>query len=258
LGLGFWSARFLSFVVLGFKVLAAGLENEFWELVFALLLWQQWGWVWVSKVLHLCCCNGGNICFVCCFITEIFFTEGGSWGSEVLVFVEYNKVCIKEICKFTLSSPCLSPLNPSFSGVRKVRKSQYEMLKLNAKCWISAFNAQGSRGIIVVVQVGAVKIYVATVETLRKKERQGETQKTIKNWWFSKFHPPLIVLFCRFFFYLTVCMTKLRVLTLSFPDLRISLLFPYFCYMLWGGFFLVHEKRVLHVFIRFVSCLLLG
>ncbi len=103
-----------------------------------------------------------------------------------------------------------------------------------------------------------MKIYVATVETLRKKERQGETQKTIKNWWFSKFHPPLIVLFCRFFFYLTVCMTKLRVLTLSFPDLRISLLFPYFCYMLWGGFFLVHEKRVLHVFIRFVSCLLLG
>jgi hypothetical protein len=28
------------------------------------------------------------------------------------------------------------------------------------KCWNSAFNAQGSRVIIVVVQVGAVKIYV--------------------------------------------------------------------------------------------------
>jgi hypothetical protein len=49
------------------------------------------------------------------------------------------------------------------------------------KCWISAFNAQGSRGIIVVVQVGAVKIYVAAaVEALRKKERQGETQETLK------------------------------------------------------------------------------
>jgi hypothetical protein len=34
------------------------------------------------------------------------------------------------------------------------------MLKLSTKCcWISPFNAQGSRGIIVAVQVGAVKIY---------------------------------------------------------------------------------------------------
>jgi hypothetical protein len=43
------------------------------------------------------------------------------------------------------------------------------MLKLSAKCRISAFNAQGLRGIIVAVQVGAVKIYVAAaVEPLRK------------------------------------------------------------------------------------------
>jgi hypothetical protein len=34
--------------------------------------------------------------------------------------------------------------------------------------------------------------------------------------------------------------------------------FPFFCYMLWSGFFLVHEKRVMHVFIWFVSCLSLG
>ncbi len=47
------------------------------------------------------------------------------------------------------------------------------------KYWISAFNAQGSRGIIVAVQVGAVKIYVAAVEALKKK-RQGATQETIK------------------------------------------------------------------------------
>jgi hypothetical protein len=44
------------------------------------------------------------------------------------------------------------------------------------KCWNSVFNAQeGSRLIIVVVQVGAVKIYVAAVESLRKKERHDET-----------------------------------------------------------------------------------
>jgi hypothetical protein len=48
------------------------------------------------------------------------------------------------------------------------------------KGWNSAFNAQGSRGIIVAVQVGAVKIYVALVEALRKNERQGETQKTVQ------------------------------------------------------------------------------
>jgi hypothetical protein len=36
------------------------------------------------------------------------------------------------------------------------------------------------RVIIVVVQVGAVKIYVAAVEAPRKKERQDETQFTTK------------------------------------------------------------------------------
>ncbi len=39
----------------------------------------------------------------------------------------------------------------------------------------SAFNAEGSKWIIFAVQVGAVKIYVAAVETLRKKERQLAT-----------------------------------------------------------------------------------
>jgi hypothetical protein len=84
------------------------------------------------------------------------------------------------------------------------------MLKLSAKCWISAFIAQGSRGITVAVQVGAVKIYVAAVEALRKKEKQGETQE---------FHSLLNanVLFCRIFKNLPRCMTKLGVLTLSLP-----------------------------------------
>ncbi len=48
------------------------------------------------------------------------------------------------------------------------------------KCWNSGFNTQGLRIIIVVVQVGAVKIYAAVVEALRKKERQDETQFTTK------------------------------------------------------------------------------
>jgi hypothetical protein len=40
------------------------------------------------------------------------------------------------------------------------------------KCWNSAFNAQGSSLIIEVVQLGAVKIYAAAVEELRRKKKR--------------------------------------------------------------------------------------
>ncbi len=52
-----------------------------------------------------------------------------------------------------------------------------------------------------VVQVRAVKIYVAAAEELRKKERQDETQFTTKFDGFLSFIPPFNanVLFCRFF-----------------------------------------------------------
>jgi hypothetical protein len=64
------------------------------------------------------------------------------------------------------------------------------MLQLNMKCRYSAFNAQGSRLIIVIVQLGAVKIYVAAVEALRRKKRQDETQFTTKIDGFLSFIPP--------------------------------------------------------------------
>jgi NADH:ubiquinone oxidoreductase subunit 6 (subunit J) len=44
------------------------------------------------------------------------------------------------------------------------------------KCRNSAFNAQGSGVIIIVVHVGAVKIYVAVVEALTKKERESQNR----------------------------------------------------------------------------------
>jgi hypothetical protein len=73
-----------------------------------------------------------------------------------------------------------------------------------------------------------MKIYVeAAVEALRKKERQGETQETIKIDALVS-PPPLNAngLFACIFFNLTLCMTKLGVLTLSFPDLMdISFIF---------------------------------
>jgi hypothetical protein len=66
------------------------------------------------------------------------------------------------------------------------------------KCWNSPFNAQGSRLIILIVQVRAVKIYVAAVEALRKKERQDETQCTTKIDGFLNFRPfwMLMYVFC--------------------------------------------------------------
>jgi hypothetical protein len=62
------------------------------------------------------------------------------------------------------------------------------MLQLSIKCWNSAFNAQVSRLTIIVVELGAVKIYVAAVETLKIKDRQDESQFPTK---FDGFHPPL-------------------------------------------------------------------
>jgi hypothetical protein len=71
------------------------------------------------------------------------------------------------------------------------------------KWWKSAFNAQGSRLIIVALQVGAV------MEALKKKERQGETQFTTK----TEVPPPLnATVFI--FLNLTLFMIKLRVLAL--------------------------------------------
>jgi hypothetical protein len=57
------------------------------------------------------------------------------------------------------------------------------------KCWNSTFNAQGSKLIIVVVQVKVVKIYVVAMELFMKKERQDETQFTTKidGFWVSPY-----------------------------------------------------------------------
>jgi hypothetical protein len=68
----------------------------------------------------------------------------------------------------------LSPRIPSFSGIRKVRN----FLKISVGN--SAFHAQGSRVFILVVQVGAVKMYLAAVEALKEKERGDETQFSTK------------------------------------------------------------------------------
>ncbi len=49
--------------------------------------------------------------------------------------------------------------------------------------------------LIVVVQLGAMKIYVAAVEALRKKERQDETQFTTKIDGFLSFIPHFMLMY---------------------------------------------------------------
>jgi hypothetical protein len=51
------------------------------------------------------------------------------------------------------------------------------------KCWNSASNAEGSRVIIAVVHVGALKIYnIAAVEALKEKGTTGWNLVYRQNW----------------------------------------------------------------------------
>jgi hypothetical protein len=65
----------------------------------------------------------------------------------------------------------------------------------------SAFNAEASQLIIIIVHVKAMRIYVMIVEVLTKKERHNKTQFTTKIDGRLSFTPPLNVnvCFCRFF-----------------------------------------------------------
>ncbi len=72
-----------------------------------------------------------------------------------------------------------------------------------------------------------MKLCVATVEVLRKKEKQCELSLSQKNSWFLNPHPPpplnanvfgLEVFF--FFLNFTLFMTKLKVIVLCFPNFK--------------------------------------
>ncbi len=111
---------------------------------------------------------------------------------------------IKEIRTVTLSSPCLSPPNPSFSGIRKVRKSRYEMLKLSVKCWISAFDCTTfSRNYSSCTGRSSENLCSSSSGGAQEKRKTRWNSRNHQNWWFSNFINPLLnanVLFCRFFF----------------------------------------------------------
>jgi len=87
------------------------------------------------------------------------------------------------------------------------------------KCWNSTFNAQGWKGVIVCTFISSENICSNNGGILGKKKNRVKLTKP-SNRWFFKFHPPLNVnvFFCKFFFNLTLFMTKFKLLVLSFPN----------------------------------------
>jgi hypothetical protein len=171
------------------------------------------------------------------FLAGFFFLISPGFGPNsgfwccVFLTIRKTQLYIRVIRKASLSSPPI----PFFNGIHKGKTF---LVNLSMKCWYSAFNAQGSRLIIVVVQLGAVKIYVATVEALKKKERQDKIQFTTKIDGFLSFIPPwmlmcvcVCVFFACVFLNLTLCMTKLRVLVLCFSYFRRDSIRPDFIKM---------------------------
>jgi hypothetical protein len=111
--------------------------------------------------------------------------------------------------KVTLSLGLLSPHIPSFQWY-----PQSKDILINFSTKFSntqAFNAQGLRLIIVVVQLGAVKIYICSSrgEALRKKERDKMKLSLPPKpmVFFLSFIPRwmLMYFFCRFVLNLTLC-----------------------------------------------------
>jgi len=76
--------------------------------------------------------------------------------------------CQKIYLKLSIKSPSLWPPN-TYPLFQWYPQNKEILLNLSMKCWNLAFDAQGSRVIINIVQVGAVKKYVAGVKALRKE-----------------------------------------------------------------------------------------
>ncbi len=97
-------------------------------------------------------------------------------SDEVRNFEElvlYGRFC-NTLLELSVNSPSVSTPLSSLSVVH-ICKVRNFLLNLGMKCQNSAFNAQGWRVIIVLVQVRAVKICVAPsgVEALKKKGKRG-------------------------------------------------------------------------------------
>jgi hypothetical protein len=97
---------------------------------------------------------------------------------------------------------------------RYFNKSQYEMLILSIS-WTSFETIYSS------CRVMNSENICSSSGGVQEKGKTGWNSDYHQNWWFSEFHPLLNanLLFCRFFFNLTLCLTKHRVLVLCFFSL---------------------------------------
>ncbi len=77
-------------------------------------------------------------------------------------------------------------------------QSKEILLNLGMKCWNSPFNAQGLRVIIVVVQVGAVKIYVAA-QCRRSGKRKHRMKLSLPPKLVGKLVWVPVISFCKIF-----------------------------------------------------------
>jgi len=114
------------------------------------------------------------------------------------------------------------------------------------KWWNSAFNAQCSRLIILVVQLGAVKYMQQQWRYSGKMKDRMKLSLLPKLMVFWVSHPlNANVLFCKFFSNLTLCMTKLRVLVLClsyFTDIP-SIYIQNFLFGTLFGYCQSHQKQ---------------
>jgi len=112
-------------------------------------------------------------------IMSIFLLILQSYSLSLYIYINIDKNLIDLSVKSSSLSPHPLWFHP-YPFFQWYSQSREVLLNLSMKCWNLAFNAQGWRVIIVVVQVRAVKIFVAAVEVLRKKGRGYETQFTTK------------------------------------------------------------------------------
>jgi hypothetical protein len=96
-------------------------------------------------------------------------------------FKTKSKLQLIQETKLSVKSPSLSSPIPSFSGW--YLQSKKFLLNLSMKCWNSAFNAQGSR-VIIVVGIGRSNENICSnTEGALEKGKTRWNSSSHQNWW---------------------------------------------------------------------------
>jgi len=116
-------------------------------------------------------------------VSHTHFTDVADVSKRTTLNCSIGFLLIKVIREVTLS---LGLLSPHFTGINKVMKGNEILLNLSIKCWNSAFNAQGSRVIIVVGQEGSENI-CRTSGGAEEEGKTGWNSVYHQNWWKIQF-----------------------------------------------------------------------